>query len=239
MKKILLLLLFPLIIYAGNGLEYTISGFFGYRSLNAKIGKQESSVNHTQIGLKSSVLIDETKEVYFGASYGKMSFGDELTFSALPISVATRFSKPSFSIFAGAFLEPYSFSEDFALVFNPEISYSVSSHSWDVSQGPYLEGKVDGKIYFIEARLGVLMMYEGNDNFEPYVGFYFDYFRGTVKFKESFDDLTGVQEDTLKPKIPVMLLVGANFYYGENLSAGISAGLINGLTFTGQIGFTF
>lgn len=239
MKKYLLLLLIPLMVYAGDGLEYTISGIFSYRSLNAKIGNQESSVNHTQIGLKSSVLIDETKEFYFGATYGKMSFGEELTFSSLPISVATKFSKPSFSIFAGGLFEPYSFSEDFALVINPEISYNVSSHSWDISQGTYLEGKVDGKIYFIEAKLGLLFMYEGNDNFEPYVGFYLDYFRGTVKFTETFSDLTGEQEDTLKPKLPVMLLVGANFYYGENLSAGVSAGLVNGLTFSGHLGFTF
>jgi len=239
MKKIFLFFIFPLIIYAGDGLEYTISGIFGYRSLNVKIGDTDATLNYTQAGVNTTVLIDEAKVLYFGGTYGKMSFGDEMVFNELPISVSTKFSKPAFSVFAGGYFRPYSFSEDFAIFLNPEFSYNVSSHSWDISQSPYLEGSVDGKIYYIEGKLGLLLMYEGNETFEPYFGFYFDYYRGNVKFREKFNDLEGIQEEILKPKLPIMVTAGTNVYYGEKFSAGLSLGLLNGITATGFVGITF
>jgi len=239
MRKSLILLLLPILLWAGESSEYTLSGFFSYRSHNAKIGDQEVSLNITQGGIRTSVLMDETKELYFSASYGKFSFGDKMVFSALPVSVSTKFSKPGFSISAGGFLEPYSFSEDFSFVINPEVSYSYSSHKWNISQGPYLEGTVNGKIYFIEGKIGLLGMYEGNDNFEPYMGLYLDYFWGSAKFSEKIKDLTGDEKETIKPKLPIMLLLGLNFYYGDNLSGGIYVGLLNGLSASGSLGFTF
>ncbi len=239
MKRFLILILLPVFLWAGKSPQYTLSGFFTYRSLNAKIGKQEVSLNITQGGIKTSILMDETKELYFSASYGKFSFGNGIVFSSLPVSVSTKFSKPGFSISVGGFLEPYSFSEDFSFVINPELSYSYSSHQWDISQGPYLKGTVNGKIYFIEGKIGLLGMYEGSDNFEPYMGLYLDYFCGIAGFSEKMKDLTGDENEIIKPKLPIMFLVGLNFYYGDNLSGGISVGLLNGLSTSGRLGFTF
>ncbi len=239
MKRIVLFLLLSLSLVAGEGLEYTFSLLGGYRSLKANIGSQETSLNLTLAGIKNSVLVSENAEFYFGVMYGKISFGDELVFSALPISVSTSYGKTSYSIFAGAYWEPYVFSEEVSIVINPEVSYNLSSHQWDVEKTSYLTGTVDGKIHFWDFRLGVLAMYEGQDNVEPYVGVYFDYFMGSVSFDEKFQDLEASAENKIKPKLPVEIVLGTNFYSGEHLSGGLSVGFLNGLSFHGEVGFTF
>ncbi|GEM_PF-3551808 len=239
MKKGVLFLLLSLFLMGGEGLEYTLIFRGGYRSLKAKIGEKETSLNLSLTGIKNSVLISETSEFYFGISYGKTSFGQELTFVSLPISISTSYSKPNYSIYAGAYWEPYVFSEELSLVLNPEISYSLSSHQWDVEQSAYLTGSVEGKVHFWDFRLGVLAMYEGQENIEPYAGVYFDYFWGSVKFTEKFQDLEGQSDEKIRPRIPVEIVLGSNFYSGEHLSGGISVGFLNGLSFHGEVGFTF
>ncbi len=239
MKKGILFLLLSLFLIGGEGLEYTLILRGGYRSLKAKIGEKETSLNISLGGLKNSVLINESSEFYFGIMYGKTSFGDELTFTSLPISIATSYSKPSYSIYAGAYWEPYVFSEELSLVLNPEISYNLSSHQWNVEQSTYLTGSVEGKVHFWDFRLGVLAMYEGQENIEPYVGVYLDYFWGSVKFTEKFQDLEGQSDEKIRPRIPVEIVLGSNFYSGEHLSGGISVGFLNGLSFHGEVGFTF
>ncbi len=239
MKKAILFLLLSIFLVAGEGLEYTLSLRGSYRSLKAKIGEKETSLNLTLVGLKNSVLINEFTEFYFGIMYGKTSFGEELTFTSLPISVSTTYSKPSYSVYAGAYWEPYVFSDEVSLVLNPEISYNLSSHRWGVERSDYLTGSVEGKVHFWDFRLGVLAMYEGQENIEPYIGLYFDYFWGSVKFTEKFQDLEGQSDEKIRPRIPMEILLGINFYSGEHLSGGVSVGFINGLSFHGEVGFTF
>ena len=239
MKKAVLLFFLTFSLMAGEGLEYTFSLMGGYRSLKAKIGSQETSLNLTQGGIKNSVLVSENAEFYFGVLYGKTSFGDELTFTSLPVSLSTSYGKTSYSIFAGAFWEPYVFSEEISIVLNPEVSYNLSSYQWKVEKTSYLTGTVDGKVHFWDFRFGVLAMYEGQENIEPYVGVYFEYFMGSVSFEEKFQDLEAKSQDKLKPKLPVEIIIGTNFYGGEHLSGGISVGFLNGLSFHGELGFTF
>ena len=169
--------------------------------------------------LKASIL---TAQFAFSTDFGVtltpfiglvfQSF-DNLVFRQLPLSVELETGNISGWIFGGDLTWEAIEYANFSVGLKGEFLYSLgNTNNWSIP-GLMVEGKLQGKPNWWEARLGPLCFYQGWDTFTPFIWTGISPLQGTFSLEETIETLHRTEDKEIKGKGNFFVSLGTNLNF--------------------------